>query len=165
MTDSKRYLPEKQLPRYIFVPGESPHPKKDGGHMEGEGDPVLPVIDPLNPQDHEGLRYALDLFNHTYFWESHVYFEAIWNAHGRKDATSDFMKAMIKLGAGGVKLMIKEPTHARDHFLRARELFLSVKEKKGDPFLGFSLSEIIKKIDHMLTHELTLFEIHPLWKS
>ena len=136
----KRLIPSLPFPSYIFIPGVNAHPKKEGGHMEGQLDPVSEIIDLNHPEDSKFLRYSLDLYNHGYFWESHVYFEAIWNAHGRVGSVADFLKGMIKLGAAGVKLQINQANNARLHFLRAKELFESVMKAEGSTFLGFNLN-------------------------
>lgn len=137
----------KPFPPYIFIPGKNPHPKKEGGYMNGEPDPVAPAIDLNHPENSEFLLHSLNLYNQGYYWESHVYFEALWNAHGRVGSVADFLKAMIKLGAAGVKLSIDQPHEAKVHMRRAHELFTSVLSSEGSSFLGFDLSEIIKNIN------------------
>lgn len=134
--------------------------------MEGQGDPVAPKIDPAHPGQNDFLCYSLDLFNHGYFWESHVYFEALWNAHAREGDIADFLKGMIKLGAAGVKGSLEQPENARDHLKRARQLFAQVRESQGEVFLGFSLSGLIETIDRVLDKEVKyMFEVHPNWES
>ncbi len=158
----KRYFPGRELPAYVFVPGENPHPKKSGGHMEGVPEPVSPPLDMDRPWESEALRYALDLYNHGYFWESHVYFEALWNAHLRTGAVADFLKGMIKLGAMGVKLRAgAEGPTARGHRDRARELFETVRALAGEKFLGFDVGNILRELDR---EEVETFEVHPDWE-
>lgn len=164
MKSDHRYQPSWPLPTYIFIPGENPHPKKMGGHMEGEGDPKAETIDLEHPEENFHLRYALDLYNHKYFWESHVYFEALWNAHQRSGPVADFLKALIKLGAAGVKLNISQPKMCVEHLERARELLVSVKQKTDVLFIGFDLDFIVKQIDSILaSSEIHMFQIHPSW--
>lgn len=164
MKKSHRFMPEWPLPAYIFVPGANPHPKKEGGHSEGQGDPQGDPVDLNHPEKNKLLRYAVDLFNNAYFWESHVYFEALWNAHNRTGPVADFFKGFIKLGAAGVKLTISQDVSAREHFERAKELFLDVKKIEGENFLGFYLPEIISQIDLAFAGELKSFEIYPEWE-
>lgn len=159
----KRYT-KKTFPHYVFVPGMNPHPKKSGGHMEGEGDPIAEPLDPDDPSQSEFLKYSLDLYNHGYFWESHVYFEALWNAHGRTGDIADFLKGMIKLGAAGVKVKIDQLGSAKGHLERARELFQKVMEHQGSKFLGFDLKNLIAQIDSGLLEGVFYFEVHPDWE-
>lgn len=155
----KRLSPERPFPRYIFVPGVHPHPKKEGGHMEGEKDPVSDRIDETHPEANENFRFAIDLYNFGYFWESHVYFESLWNAHRRTGATSDLLKAFIKLGAAGVKFSLGEEERAREHFDRARELLTLVMKEKSPVFLGIDLVLLIKQIEQGQS-----IRIIPLWE-
>ncbi len=146
MKDPKyRYSPARKFPAYVFVPGENAHPKKAGGHMEGLGDPVSAPINPQGPEESHDLRFGLDLYNFGYYWESHVFFEALWNAHQREGSVADLLKAFIKLGAAGVKDLIHQPKLAIEHRQRARELLESVKKSEGDKFLGFDLQELIER--------------------
>ncbi len=161
---TKRYLSSKSFPPYVFIPGENPHPKKTGGHMEGEGDPVAPLIELSHPEKNDFLRYSLDLYNHGYFWESHVYFEALWNTHGRTGSVADFLKGMIKLGAAGVKINIHQKEAAIGHFDRAKELFQSVMKIEGSVFLGFDLKSILSQIDSVNPASVKCFEVHPIWE-
>lgn len=160
----RRYLPSRGFPSYIFIPGKNPHPKKSGGHMEGESDPISEPIDHRNPGQNHFLRYSLDLFNHGFFWESHVYLEALWNAHKREGSVADFLKGLIKLSAAGVKINIDQKESAAGHFKRARELLLNVMKQEGTIFLGFDLGTILSQIDHALDSEMALFEVHPTWE-
>lgn len=164
MNEPDRLIPSWPLPEYVFIPGVNPHPKKEGGHMEGQDDPMALPLDVNHPEESKFLRYALDLFNYEYYWESHVYFEALWNAHARRGSVADFLKAMIKLGAAGVKLKINQRASALDHFLRAKELFLLVEINEGTLFLGFNLKEIIREIDLVLEADTPRLIIQPVWK-
>ena len=131
--------------------------------MEGKGDPVSPPLDPSHPEKSEFLRYSLDLYNYGYFWESHVYFESLWNAHQRVGPVADFLKGMIKLGAAGVKFNISQKEAAIGHLNRARELFLIVMKLEGTNFLGFDLEEIVREIDLALVEGVKCPVIHPKW--
>lgn len=153
-------LTTKPFPPYVFIPGKNPHPKKAGGHMEGMGDPIVPPLDTDHPEKDQTLRFSLDLYNHGYFWESHVYFEALWNAHGRVGPVADFLKAMIKLGAAGVKNQLGEKKNARDHFERALELLQSL---EVDTFLGFDILEIETLIEESIEDGKNP-QILPTWK-
>lgn len=164
MSNPVRYLPEKPLPSYVFVPGQNPHPKKTGGHMEGESDPIAPPLDLNHPEESQFLRYALDLYNFGFYWESHVYFEALWNAHQRVGVTADFLKALIKVGAAGVKVKVGQTKYAVEHFERAVELIQTVQNAVGDIYLGFDLKELKTGILKAAESPDYHFNLHPQWK-
>lgn len=131
--------------------------------MEGKEDPVAPKLDRLGPEKSEFLRYSLDLFNYGYFWEAHVYLEALWNAHNRVGSESDFLKALIKLSAAGVKLKMGEVTLAKDHFERAIELISEVIEAEGNLFLGFHLLEMKNNILRQEDKKDMELKLRPSW--
>lgn len=158
----KRLTPNLPFPSYIFIPGVNPHPKKEGGHMEGQGDPIAEKIDPSFPERSDFLRYSLDLLNHGYYWESHVYFEALWNAHGREGSIADFLKGMIKLGAAGVKFRLDQQASAQGHLMRAKELFEIVIRQEGTRFLGFDLGQIASSLDAISRPEQIVY--FPEWE-
>ena len=153
------------FPGYIFIPGKNPHPKKDGGHMAGLPDPIATPIDLIHPEKSQELRYSIDLYNHGYFWESHVYFEALWNAHGRQGSVADLMKAFIKLGAAGVKDQINQKTSALGHLVRAKELLEAVTKAEAQSFLGFELKEMASEIDSAIECETFKIVLNPEWGS
>ncbi|CBW26204.1 hypothetical protein BMS_1334 [Halobacteriovorax marinus SJ] len=138
-----RYLPERSFPSYAFIPGENIHPNKEGGHSFGEDEVIS---SPLSLENKDYL-FAIDLINHGYYWEAHVYLEAIWNAHQREGDSADFCKALIKMCAAGVKFKLSSEQAALGHIERAEELFLKVDDSKIDS--GISTNDLIKICDKL----------------
>lgn len=161
--ESNRLIPSWPFPAYAFVPGKNPHPKKSGGHMEGERDPMTIPIDSEAPEKSDILKFAVDLFNYEYYWESHVYFESLWNAHNRCGAIADFSKGMIKLTAAQLKNCLGQRDLAIQHLLRARELFELIEKHEGSDLLGFSLPSILEQIEGAIHEENFKFFIYPKW--
>lgn len=125
-TSPPRYCPARPLPPYSYVPGQSPHPLSDpGGHSFGRHDPPAAALDEATWRRNETWLYAVDLFNHSYYWEAHEAWEALWHAAGRKGPTANFLKGLIKLAAAGVKAREGRPAGVRQHALRAAELLAS----------------------------------------
>lgn len=114
--------------------------------MEGESDPVVPPINRQSPEKDTCLRYAIDLYHYGYYWESHVYLEALWNAEGRKGDVADFFKALIKLCAAGLKLRLEQKLSAEDHLHRALELIQQIRKSQGNSLLGFDLEQLAKNL-------------------
>lgn len=118
-----RLVPERELPRYTYVPGRTPRPQHretiSGGQTE-ERPIVLPAP---SPRVRREFLYGLDLFNHGYYWEAHEVWEDLWHAAGRSGPTADFFKGLIKLAAAGVKSLEGSAVGRRRHALRAAELF------------------------------------------
>ena len=88
-----RLVPDESFPPYAFVPGRFPHPTADpAGHSFGTN-PALPSrVEPDQWQVCRPYLYGIDLFNGGYYWESHVAWEGLWMACGRKGMAADFLK-------------------------------------------------------------------------
>ena len=129
-----RYLAKKKFPPYAFVPGKFPHPEKPGGHMEFE-EVNVKKLDSI--YDNEAYLYAIDLYNHGYYWEAHVWWEALWNTENRKGDKADFLKALIKFAAGKLKEKMNQTDIAQTHFSRGIELLDQL--SMHDIFLGVHL--------------------------
>lgn len=111
------------LPAEAYVPGRSPR-----GAVAAAIGPH-PAVAGL-AQTH---RWAIDLFNHGYYWEAHEAWESIWIALGRRGSQADFIKGLIKLTAAGVKLRQRRPRGAVRHARRAAELFAGCARIAGAP--------------------------------
>jgi uncharacterized protein len=146
-SDLPRYCPDRPLPPYSYVPGMFPHPTSDErGHSFGRQEPAPQPLDASSYQDNETYRYAIDLFNHGYYWEAHEVWESLWHAAGRSGPGADFLKGLIKLAAAGVKAREGRAAGVRLHALRAAELFRRVRatdERRGNTVFGLSLSQLI----------------------
>lgn len=111
--------------------------------MFGQEEPIAQPLKKNCSQENEILRYALDLFQAEYYWESHIYFEALWNAHNRKGAIADFLKGVIKLAAAGIKFKLGQHKAGIGHLQRGVDLFVLVEADKS--FLGFDLNDLINQ--------------------
>jgi uncharacterized protein len=142
-----RLVPEEPFPPYAFVPGRFPHPTADpAGHSFGTN-PALPSkVEPDQWQECRPYLYGIDLFNGGYYWESHVAWESLWMACGRKGVVADFLKGLIKLAAAGVKALEGKPEGVESHSSRAAELWRRVIRSLGsepDLLMGFRIGDLI----------------------
>ena len=142
----ERFAPNIEFPEYAYIPGQFPHPNKEGGHSYGKTEPKTMPLDPGQPYLNEVYLYGIDLFNHGYYWESHVYWEALWNAEERVGEVADFLKALIKLGAAGVKVYLKQEKTAFEHVKRAREIFSQLNPQSIGGFKVSSLIDYCEKL-------------------
>jgi len=138
----QRLLPHFYFPEYAHVPGLTVHPKKKGGHSEFIDDPEPEVLNPSKPYSSDEFLHAVDLFNYGYYWESHVWWEGLWHACGRRGVMADFLKALIKLGAAGVKAKVKEEKGVIIHSQRAQELFDSLLKRDVSYYAGFDIADL-----------------------
>tara|TARA_R110002049_G_scaffold261543_1_gene437650 strand:+ start:349 stop:828 length:480 start_codon:yes stop_codon:yes gene_type:complete len=120
MNKTIRYT-DRELPQYAHLPGETPHPKKSGGHSENLKDPISHSINLSNWNTHSDYLFGVDLYNLGYFWEAHVWWEAVWKAN-QKGPERDFIQGLIKMAAGALKERMGQSELATDHCVRGHEL-------------------------------------------
>ncbi len=120
---------KKPLPPYQFIPGQTKHPYKEGGYLFGQQEPVSIELSDSNFHEHQDYLYAIDLYNHKFFWLSHVYLEAIWNANDRSGEHSILLKAIIQLCASNIKSIQENQDACKKHEKRALELLSSLKSE------------------------------------
>jgi hypothetical protein len=60
----------------------------------------------------EAYLYAIDLFNHGYYWEAHEELEALWQGAGRDTPVGTFAQALIQAAAALLKHSMGEPAPA-----------------------------------------------------
>jgi predicted metal-dependent hydrolase len=161
-----RYLPGKPLPPYSYVSGHFPHPIRDpAGHMHGHDDAVCCAPDPRRWSESPDYLYGIDLFNHGYYWESHEQWEGLWHACQRTGAVGDFLKALIKLAAAGVKARERRPAGVTRHARRACELFKSVAEEAAgstSSFMGLDLRQLARQASELAASPPATMQNTPL---
>ena len=147
-------LTDEPFPPYSYTPDRFPHPESDpAGHSFGKKRSPGAALDPAQWMANKTYLYGLDLFNAGFFWESHVEFESLWLAAGRKGPVADFLKGLIQLAAAGVKHLEGNPTGVNNHARRAAELWHGVARTLGraeDLFLGLRLQELIDTAENVL---------------
>jgi len=149
-TSTTRYAPEIPLPAYSYVTGRFPHPIGDPrGHSFGQA-PAKATCPPSELwRDSQVFRFAVDLFNHGYYWESHEAWESLWHASGRGGTTADFFKALIKIAAAGVKAREGRPEGWRRHLRRADELLAKTQQRirpYAPRYFGLELAELMAAV-------------------
>src|SRR5262245_30977083 len=143
MSDIPRYCPDRPLPPYSYVPGLNPHPTSDPrGHSFGLHEPPAEPLTESSFRANATYLYAIDLFNHGFYWEAHEAWEALWHAAGRHGSTADFLKGLIKLAAAGVKAREGRAAGVRQHAQRGAELLRGI-AVSSDEMFGLLLPELI----------------------
>ena len=142
-----RYCPSRPLPPYSYVTGLFPHPTRDErGHSFGIAEAPPRPLDAETYGENEVYAYALDLFNHGFYWEAHEAWESLWHAAGRRGSTADFLKGLIKFAAAGVKAREGRAKGVKLHAERAAELFNGVRAIDAPPadrLFGLDLPDLM----------------------
>ena len=134
---------DEPWPPYAFIPGGPwPHPTRSPqGHSFGEDHPAAPPVEGDDWSRSATYLRGVALFNAGYYWEAHEVWESLWHAHGRKGATADVLKGLIKLAAAGVKVREGQPHGITTHARRAADLFAKVRDESGRFRLGLDLDQ------------------------
>jgi len=113
------------LPPYKFRKGESPHPTQHSeGHFREKKTFRCPELDAANWRDCQGYLFALDLFNHGYFWECHEVLEDLWFSVEPGTPIRHFLQAFIQCtvthwqassgrARAARRLLLRIPRHVR----------------------------------------------------
>lgn len=111
-----RYLPNRALPPYQYVPGIHPHPLRDphGHSYEASPHATVPYAwDPAAWRQLPDWLWGVDLFNAFYFWEAHEAWERLWIAQPRRSAPSLLLQGLIQLAAALLKIRSHSVAAAR----------------------------------------------------
>ena len=134
------------FPTYRFRPGSTPHPIRDPDGHSHDKDTDAVSMDPLAWQRCEPYLFAIDLFNHRYYWEAHEELEAIWNGAGRTSRIARFVQGLIQAAAACLKAELGSPGPAG-------RLAEAACEKLADPpagALGIDVPELVRGLrDHV----------------
>lgn len=154
MANLLRLVPERPLPPYTYVPGQSPHPLSDpAGHSFKRPVEKPAALDPERWHESRDYLFGFDLFNHGYAWEAHETWEGLWHACGRRGLVADLLKGLIKLAAAVVKLRQGTSAGVLSHVARARVLFDSITDRLPSPtsrFLGLALRDLTALADEIV---------------
>jgi hypothetical protein len=147
-----RLLLDEPFPPYSFVPGRSPHPISDpAGHSFGTAGQPPAEFDPERWATNRTYLFAIDLFNHGYYWEAHEAWESLWHACGRSGRVADFLKGLIKLAAAGVKVREGRRSGVIGHARAAAELFRHAATAQ-ERMLGLSRDDLIRFAESVADH-------------
>lgn len=102
------------LPPYRYRPGRGdPHPLRDPrGYAYGapEGDEALSECDWATSRTY---LYAIDLFNHGYYWACHEALEGLWRGSGRDSEVGVRLQGLIQVAAALLKYGLGQVDAAR----------------------------------------------------
>jgi hypothetical protein len=134
-----RWLPQKSLPPYAYLPGKNPHPVRDPAGHSYHVEPIPVSVEGSLGSD--AFLWGLDLFNHGYYWEAHEAWEGLWRVADRDGPLRMLFKGLILLSAAGVKIREHKNAAAARHTMRAAamlRLLMKVPHSAFERALGMS---------------------------
>lgn len=100
---------QTKLPLYRFIPGLSPHPRRDPlGHAFNHPETKLDFIDPQEWQKNHDYLYGIDLYNNAYWWESHEAWESVWHTTDKASAYGQYLQGLIQISAAFIKWFLNQ---------------------------------------------------------
>ena len=135
-TSRPRWLPQKSLPPYAYLPGKKPHPVRDPTGHSYHVEPIPVAVAASLSSD--AFLWGLDLFNHGYYWEAHEAWEGLWQVADRDGPLRMLFKGLILLSAAGVKIRERKNAAAARHAKRAAALFRQLPDRAFERALGMS---------------------------
>ncbi len=131
------------FPAYRFVPGLSPHPRKDPhGHSYGRLDPAPAPFSPDLWHESAAYRYGIDLYNFAYWWESHEVFEGLWKGAGPSTEQGRFFQALVQLAAANLKCFMGNDRAAANLRNAAAERLRRV----NSPYQGIDVTALVDRL-------------------
>lgn len=98
------------LPPYHFIPGLSPHPRRDpDGHSHNQVEEKLSFIDPVQWQQNPEYLDGIDLYNYAYWWESHEAWESVWHTTDKNSIYGQHLQGLIQISAAFIKWYLNQP--------------------------------------------------------
>ncbi|PLX97947.1 MAG: hypothetical protein C0622_12155 [Desulfuromonas sp.] len=134
---------QRPLPSYRHLPFQNPHPFLDeDGHSYGEELNPLEGFGSDNWQESTEYLYAIDLFNHGYWWEAHERLKPLSLGAGRETETGRFVQGLIQLAAALLKLSQDDVPPARS----LAELGIANLQASADIGLGIAVADLIAEV-------------------
>lgn len=105
---------DRPFPRYRFVPGLTPHPRRHPqGHAFGSVEVPPPRVDPGQWRVNARYREGVDLYNFAYWWECHEALEGLWHLTGHQGTEAQFLQGIIQVAAANLRRHLGTPDGAR----------------------------------------------------
>ena len=130
------------LPAWRYIPKFEIHPNKNS-HIEHI--PQLPdtatKFSAKSWKNSECYLYAIDLFNHQYYWEVHEVLEKLWLETGKKSPEGIFLQGIIQLSVALLKKIQSNTTGT----LRLTKKALPKLRSQQGVYLGINIESFIEE--------------------
>jgi hypothetical protein len=138
-----RYSP-RPFPRYRFVGGLNPHPRRHPeGHAYGTADLPPPGVAPDRWRDNAVYLQGIDLYNFAYWWECHEALEGLWHLTGHQGTEAQFLQGIIQVAAANLKRHVNSLAGARRLGREAVARLASVGRRS---YMGLELGPFIRAV-------------------
>lgn len=153
----------RPFPSYRYVPGRTPHPRRDPrGHAYGTPELPPPRFPPDRWKENAGYLFGVDLYNHRYWWECHEGLEGLWHLTGHTGPEALYLQGVIQVAAANLQRFAGKPEGAARLASEAIEKLARV---GSADYMGLKLGPFIREVnDHHLDRdqaEPPIILLHP----
>lgn len=147
--EAPRYAPMwRVFPAYRFVPGITPHPRRDPkGHAFGKPEEKPSYIVPGRWRENDFYLHGIDLYHQGYLWESHEAWETLWHLTGKEDVEGQFLQGLIQNSAALLKIHQGLWDGARHLSREAHRRLTFVTEAGGTRFMGIDVRTLVQALE------------------
>jgi len=139
------------FPRYRFVAGLNPHPRRDPrGHAFGTPETPPPYVSPDLWRENAVYLHGVDLYNFAYWWECHEALEGLWHLTGHQGVEAQFLQGIIQAAAANLKRHMDQLVGARRLGREAVQRLASVGRRD---FMGLELGPFIRGLNDLHVDE------------
>lgn len=132
------------FPRYRYVPGLNPHPRKNPkGHSYGQAEIRLSSWNPEEWRKLAPYLFGVDLYNYAYWWECHEVLEGLWQAVDRKNVKARFLQGIIQIAAANLHRHMEKQESA-GHQLEKGIANLAAALTESPVYMGMDIAEFIR---------------------
>lgn len=130
-----------------------PHPTRDEeGHSYGRPEPEVEFMPPEDWRQNEEYLYGVDLYNHSYWWEAHEAWEAVWNTAPKSSHSSYalFMQGLIQVAAALIKSHMRVLPGVQKLSITGRNKLryvLGSDHDVSEVYMGLDLVEFLNRLD------------------
>jgi len=94
----------RPFPSYTHLPLVTPHPFRDPeGHSYGKEEEECQDLTPETWMTNECYLYSIDLYNYSFWWESHEGWEGLWQLCDKQSPKGRFLQALIQIASALIK--------------------------------------------------------------
>ena len=136
-----RYAPEREFPRYQFLPGRDPHPTRDpeGHSYTGVHEPPTEYFESERWRESVEYRFGADLYNHGYLWEAHEAWEGLWHPAKHDELQAEHLQGLIQCSAAALKVRMQQPRGLERLAEQGTARLEFVSKRTGGKFMGVEL--------------------------
>jgi len=133
-----------------YIPGEGQHPKDLEGqiHIPHLPESTIKFSNQTWKQS-EFYLYAIDLFNHQYYWEVHEVLEKIWLKIGKTSPEGVFIQGIIQLSVA----MLKKKQLNKNGVKRLADKALPKILSQHGVYLGIDIENFLANFNRFLELE------------